>query len=170
MSMVMDASSNQGGQDLVTHASWVKIKDACIRLQEIQAKDGSVPRAKDHAIARVAVSSLTEGIDTLASHFTHDEDYLRAVITDCQAWEASGFGVPDFYDSLNLFHPERTRVDGTAHLVVFPMYTQNGSTNRFFEAVLCETIWPDFVSAGLRQDLQQCPVRPGSFPRLHTGI
>lgn len=146
MSMVMDRVATNP-RSLVTHASWLQIKDACIRLQGIQAKDGSVPRAKDHAIARVAVSSLTEGIDTLASQFTHDEDYLRAVITDCQAWEASGFGVPDFYDSLDLFHPERTRVDGTAHLVVFPMYTQNGSTNRFFEAVLCETIWPDFVSA-----------------------
>jgi len=146
MSMVMDRVATNP-RSLVTHASWLQIKDSCIRLQGIQAKDGSVPRAKDHAIARVAVSSLTDGIDTLASHFTHDEDYLRAVITDCQAWEASGFGVPDFYDSLNLFHPERTRVDGTAHLVVFPMYTQNGSTNRFFEAVLCETIWPDFVSA-----------------------
>ena len=146
MSMVMDRVATNP-RSLVTHASWLQIKDACITLQGIQAKDGSVPRAKDHVIARAAVSSLTEGIDTLAGHFTHDEDYLRAVITDCQAWEASGFGVPDFYDSLNLFHPERTRVDGTAHLVVFPMYTQNGSTNRFFEAVLCETIWPDFVSA-----------------------
>lgn len=146
MSMVMDRVATNP-HSLVTHASWLQIKDACITLQGIQAKDGSVPRAKDHAIARAAVSSLTEGIDSLASHFTHDEDYLRAVITDCQAWEASGFGVPDFYDSLNLFHPERTRVDGAAHLVVFPMYTQNGSTNRFFEAVLCETIWPDFVSA-----------------------
>jgi hypothetical protein len=146
MSMVMDRVATNP-RSLVTHASWLQIKDACITLQGIQAKDGSVPRAKDHAIARAAVSSLTEGVDSLASQFTHDEDYLRAVITDCQAWEASGFGVPDFYDSLNLFHPERTRVDGTAHLVVFPMYTQNGSTNRFFEAVLCETIWPDFVSA-----------------------
>ncbi len=145
MSMVMDRVATNP-RSLVTHASWLQIKDACIRLQGIQAKDGSVPRAKDHAIARAAVSSLTDGIDSLASHFTYDEDYLRAVITDCQAWESSGFGVPDFYDSLNLFHPERTRVDGTAHLVVFPMYTQNGSANRFFEAVLCETIWPDFVS------------------------
>ena len=146
MSMVMDRVATNPRR-LVTHASWLQVKDACIRLQGIQAKDGSVRRAKDHAIARAAVSSLTDGIDSLASHFTHDEDYLRAVITDCQAWESSGFGVPDFYDSLDLFHPERTRVDGTAHLVVFPMYTQNGSTNRFFEAVLCETIWPDFVSA-----------------------
>jgi hypothetical protein len=30
-------------------------------------------------------------------------------------------------------------------MVVFPMYTQNGSSNRFFEAVLCQTIWPEFI-------------------------
>ena len=146
MSMVMDRVS-PNLSSLVTHASWLQVKDACITLQGIQAKDGSVPRAKDHALASSAVSSLTEGIDALRSYFAHHEDYLRAVIAECQAWEASGFGTPDFYDSLNLFHPEQTRVDGTIHLVVFPMYTQNGSTNRFFEAVLCQTIWPDFVSA-----------------------
>jgi len=146
MSMVMDRVS-PNLSSLVTHASWLQVKDACITLQGIQAKDGSVPRAKDHALASSAVSSLTEGIDALRSYFAHDEDYLRAVIAECQGWEAGGFGTPDFYASLNLFHPEQTRVDGTIHLVVFPMYTQNGSTNRFFEAVLCQTIWPDFVSA-----------------------
>jgi hypothetical protein len=146
MSMVMDRVS-PNLSSLVTHESWLQVKDACITLQGIQAKDGSVPRAKDHALASSAVSSLTEGIDALRSYFAHDEDYLRAVIAECQGWEAGGFGTPDFYDSLNLFHPEQTRVDGTIHLVVFPMYTQNGSTNRFFEAVLCQTIWPDFVSA-----------------------
>jgi len=146
MSMVMDRVS-PNLSSLVTHASWLQVKDACITLQGIQAKDGSVPRAKDHALASSAVSSLTEGIDALRSYFAHDEDYLRAVIAECQGWEAGGFGTPDFYGSLNLFHPEQTRVDGTIHLVVFPMYTQNGSTNRFFEAVLCQTIWPDFVSA-----------------------
>ena len=146
MSMVMDRVS-PNLSSLVTHASWLQVKDACITLQGIQAKDGSVPRAKDHALASSAVSSLTEGIEALRSYFAHDEDYLRAVIAECQGWEAGGFGTPDFYASLNLFHPEQTRVDGTIHLVVFPMYTQNGSTNRFFEAVLCQTIWPDFVSA-----------------------
>ncbi|MEP6980285.1 MAG: DUF6421 family protein, partial [Nakamurella sp.] len=37
------------------------------------------------------------------------------------------------------------RVDGLRHLVVFPMYTQNGSTSRLVEAVLLEVIWPDFI-------------------------
>jgi len=147
MSMVMERATT-GGQDLIQHSSWLQIKEACVTLQGFQASDGRIAGTKCHSRARNALKRLTEGIADLIPHFPHDKDYLEAVVADCRAWEAAGFDVPDFYESLSLFHPERTRVDGTAHLVVFPMYTQNGSTNRFFEAVLCETIWPDFV-AGL---------------------
>ena len=38
-------------------------------------------------------------------------------------------------DSLVVFQPQRHRVDGIRHLVVFPMYTQNGSTDRHVEAL-----------------------------------
>lgn len=147
MSMVIERTT-AGGRDLIQHSSWLQIKEACVALQGFQASDGSIAAAKNHSRARNALTALIEGIADLIPHFPHDEDYLQAVVADCRAWEAAGFGIPDFYESLSLFHPERTRVDGTPHLVVFPMYTQNGSTNRFFEAVLCETIWPDFV-AGL---------------------
>ncbi|MCF8548357.1 MAG: DUF6421 family protein [Pontimonas sp.] len=144
--MVIERAATDG-RDLVQHSSWIQIKEACTTLQSLQAKDGSILAAKHHSVARRAVGSLIEAIAELVPFFPHDEDYLTRVIADSRSWEASGFGVPDFYESLSLFHPERTRVDGTAHLVVFPMYTQNGSTNRYFEAVLCETIWPDFVAS-----------------------
>ena len=144
MSMVIERTT-AGGRDLIQHSSWLQIKEACVALQGFQASDGSIAAAKNHSRARNALTALIEGIADLIPHFPHDEDYLQAVVADCRAWEAAGFGIPDFYESLSLFHPERTRVDGTPHLVVFPMYTQNGSTNRFFEAVLCETIWPEAV-------------------------
>ena len=54
--------------------------------------------------------------------------------------------MPDFLDSLVAFQPQQHRVDGIRHLVVFPMYTQNGSPNRFVEAVLVEVIWPEFIA------------------------
>ena len=146
MSMVMERATT-GGKDLVQHSSWHQIKEACVTLQGFQSSDGSITAAKNHSRARTALSALIEGITDLTPYFPHDEAYLTAVIAECRAWERAGFDVPDFYESLSLFHPERTRVDGTAHLVVFPMYTQNGSTNRYFEAVLCETIWPDFVAS-----------------------
>ena len=146
MSMVIERAATSG-RDLITHASWTQLKDACVTLQSLQVTDGSVPKAKDHARARDAIRLMTQAIADLAPYFPHEKDYLHAVVADCEAWVASGFTVPDFYQSLSMFHPARSRVDGTAHLVVFPMYTQNGSTNRYFEAVLCETIWPDYVAS-----------------------
>ena len=54
--------------------------------------------------------------------------------------------MPDFLDSLLAFQPQQHRVDGLQHLVVFPMYTQNGSPDRLVEAVLIEVIWPEFIA------------------------
>src|SRR5690606_36419904 len=61
-------------------------------------------------------------------------------------WAAESFGVPDFFDALIEFQPQQHRVDGLQHLVVFPMVTQNGSSDRLVEAVLVEVIWPDFIA------------------------
>ena len=83
----------------------------------------------------------------LAPLFPHDAAYLDALVADFERWaRATGFGVPDFYDSLMAFQPQQHRVDGIRHLVVFPMYTQNGSANRLVEAVLVEVIWPEFIA------------------------
>jgi hypothetical protein len=146
MSMVMERAA-PSARSLIAHPSWVALKEACESLHSIQAANGSIPKAKDHSRASSAISVITQSVRDLADHFPHHRDYLDALNSDMNAWEASGFSVPDFYESLSAFHPENTRVDGTPHLVVFPMYTQNGSTNRFVEAVLCETIWPGFVDA-----------------------
>ncbi|WP_417563827.1 DUF6421 family protein [Microbacterium sp.] len=126
-------------------AAWVALKDAATALQAIQVKDGSVPDEK--ARAADLVETITASIAALAPLFPHDEAYLAASIADFRRWAAEGFGEPDFYDSLVAFHPEQHRVDGLRHLVVFPMYTQNGSSNRFVEALIVEVIWPEFVAA-----------------------
>lgn len=132
--------------DIRDSAPWNAIKDSCAALQAMQIKDGSIPDTSQHSAAATAVDTLTQATSALAAHLPHDAAYLEALAADCARWVEGGCGIPDFYESLALFHPEATRIDGTVHVVVFPMYTQNGSTNRFFEAVLCETIWPDFVS------------------------
>jgi hypothetical protein len=148
--------------DVRDSAHWQAIKESCAVLQGMQVKDGSIPEQSHHAAAAAAVDSLVQATAALAAHVPHDAAYLAALAADCEAWVEGGFGVPDFYDSLALFRPEKTRVNGTLHVVVFPMYTQNGSTNRFFEAVLCETIWPDFVSnleSGSYGNLMFVPLR-----------
>ncbi|MEG0589956.1 DUF6421 family protein, partial [Aurantimicrobium sp.] len=129
-----------------TTPAWVALKNAAIALQAMQIKDGSIPEASNHASARELVAVMVESISELAPSFPHDASYLDAVIADLGRWVEGGFGEPDFLASILEFAPAANRVNGVRHLVVFPMYTQNGSTNRFVEAVLIEVMWPDFIA------------------------
>ena len=133
-------------EDVTTNPAWLRLKSAATALQVVQTQDGSVPNPAAHADAAAHVEAITAAITELAPLFPHDADYLAAVVKDFARWVEGGFGVPDFLDSLMAFRPEQHRVDGLEHLVVFPMYTQNGSPNRLVEAVLIEVIWPDFVA------------------------
>ncbi|MDJ0339736.1 DUF6421 family protein [Cryobacterium sp. PH31-O1] len=134
-----------GSSNLALDPSWLSLKAAATTLQSLQAQNGSIADAERHADAAASVSRITAAIADLAPHFAHDAAYLAALITDFDRWVGEDFGVPDFYDSLMAFQPQQHRVDGLRHLVVFPMYTQNGSTNRLVEAVLIEVIWPEFI-------------------------
>ncbi|GAB2563017.1 DUF6421 family protein [Leucobacter ruminantium] len=129
-----------------TSGAWLRLKQAATAIQALQAKDGSIPEAADHAEARELVDTIVASIEALAPLFPHDAAYLEALPRDFARWAASDFAEPDFLDSLVEFQPQQHRVDGIRHLVVFPMYTQNGSSNRFVEAVLVETIWPEFIA------------------------
>ncbi|WP_026554279.1 DUF6421 family protein [Arthrobacter sp. 35W] len=137
--------SSQDNDALALSPAWLSLKAAATALQQLQVKDGSVPVAGDHAAARTHVAAITAGIAELAPNFPHDGEYLRLLVADFQHWAAGDFAVPDFLDSLLAFAPQEHRVNGLGHLVLFPMYTQNGSTNRFVEAVLVEVIWPEFI-------------------------
>ena len=128
-------------------AAWLDLKAAAIALQAHQIKDGSIPDAAAHPESRELVARIRRAILDVAPSFPHDAEYLDALDTDFARWQAADFGVPDFHDSLVAFHPERHRVDGLRHLVVFPMVTQNGSSDRLVEAVLVEVIWPEFLNA-----------------------
>lgn len=133
--------------DTVEHTpAWTLLKDAAVELQSLQAADGSVPEAADHARAGELVDDIVDAIRALTPLFPHDDAYLRAAVADFDRWKDAGFGVPDFLDSLVAFQPQQHRVDGIRHLVVFPMYTQNGSRDRHVEAVLVEVIWPEFIA------------------------
>lgn len=133
--------------DVVTSPAWLDLKAAVAELQPLQVHDGSIPDADAHARARDLVARISAGIRELAPAFPHDAAYLDAAIADLDRWADQGFGVPDFFDSLVAFHPEQHRENGLRHLVVFPMYTQNGSADRLVEAVLVEVVWPEFIAA-----------------------
>jgi hypothetical protein len=133
-------------REVASDPAWLRLKEAATALQSLQVKDGSVEREADKPAAAAHVDTIVDSIAALAPAFPHDAAYLTALQADFRRWAAEGFGVPDFLDALNAFQPQQHRVDGLGHLVVFPMYTQNGSTNRLVEAVLVEVIWPEFVA------------------------
>ncbi|MGN6501903.1 MAG: DUF6421 family protein [Pseudolysinimonas sp.] len=127
-------------------AAWLSLRDAATELQGLQAQDGSVPEKKDHPRATALIGTITAAIRALAPAFPHDAAYLEASVADFDKWVEAGLGVPDFYDSLVAFDPASHRIDKLRHLVVFPMYTQNGSSDRHVEALIVEVIWPEFIA------------------------
>ncbi|HLK42123.1 MAG TPA: DUF6421 family protein [Thermoleophilia bacterium] len=129
------------------HPAWRRLAAAVEEIRPLQSKDGSIDAAAhDLADARSALGTVLDALAELAPLFPHDAAYHRAVAADLRKWADGGFGVPDFLDSLLEFHPERQREDGLEHLVVFPMYTQNGNPDRNLEAVLFRVVWPDWLA------------------------
>jgi hypothetical protein len=123
---------------------FARLKATVEELRPLQAKDGSVPADKARAASLVA--AIGAQVSEISAYFPQDAAYLTAVQADLAKWIGQDLGVPDFLDSLDLFHPDEQRVDGLEHLVVFPMYTQNGNPDRNLEAVWLRTIWPDWLA------------------------
>jgi hypothetical protein len=144
---VLERSWPAGSATVAEFPAWRRLAEAVELLRTVQAKDGSVgPGEGNLETARAAVDAIAEAVAELSSAFPHDAEYHEALLADLRRWTAEGFGTPDFLDSLLAFRPETQRVDGLRHLVVFPMYTQNGNPNRNFEAVLLRVFWPDWLA------------------------
>ncbi|GGO96344.1 DUF6421 family protein [Wenjunlia tyrosinilytica] len=130
--------------------AWADLKRAVETIRPWQSKDGSIDfdaeDAPERAEAERQVAAMADAVRALAPRFPHDAEYLGKLLTDLDRWAADGFGVPDFLDSLLAFQPSQERQDGLEHLVLFPMYTQNGNPNRNFEAVLLRVVWPRWLA------------------------
>lgn len=148
---------------VATDPAWTALKTAVEDFRPLQAKDGSLIEGTDKRKARAIIKRVIKAVEALAPRFPHDESYLTAVQHDLDAWSKAGLGVPDFLDSLLAFRPELDRVDGLEHLVLFPMYTQNGNPNRNLEAVLLSVVWPDFVA-----ELEHTYANPAFVPVAFT--
>jgi hypothetical protein len=128
-------------------ASWLKLKAATEQIKLMQEKDGSIDSSKHELVkASEYLQLVLEGIRELAPRFSHQSEYLEQVQKDLKRWEANGFAVPDFYDSLAVFRPDLSRSNDTENLAVFAMYTQNGNPNRNLEALITKTFWPDWLA------------------------
>ncbi|MFD3553250.1 DUF6421 family protein [Streptomyces goshikiensis] len=135
---------------VVDHPAWPQLKAAVEEIRPWQAKDGSIDFEAEGAPARIDVEAAVErvigGVEALSPLLPHATAYHAALVADLRKWVAGDFKVPDFLDSLLAFHPAAGRADGLQHLVVFPMYTQNGNPDRNFEAVVLKMVWPEWLS------------------------
>jgi hypothetical protein len=127
--------------------AWRRLRDETNALRSVQEPTGEVDaRRHDLAAVRAHVEAMIESLEALTPRFPHQEEYLAQVSVDLKAWVDSGCAKPDFTASLALFRPEQHRRDGVEHLVLFPMYTPNGSADTRYEALIVRTPWPEFVA------------------------
>lgn len=137
------------GSSVADRPAWQTLKAAVEEIRPAQRPDGSLDFDEAEitpARARELVELIADAIAELSPLLPHDADYHAAAVRDLRRWADEGFGVPDFLDSLMLFHPARERTDQRQHLVVFPMYTQNGNPDRNLEAVVFSLSWPDWLA------------------------
>lgn len=146
------ATSETGvsGGGIVRHPAWTVLKQAVEEIRPWQSKDGSIDfsaeGAPERAVADGALDRVVRAVEELSPLLPHDKAYHEALVVDLRRWAEGGFAVPDFLDSLLAFHPAADRQDGLEHLVVFPMYTQNGNPDRNLEAVALRVVWPQWLS------------------------
>jgi len=159
--------SAMSASEITESEAWQQLMQAVEALRAEQAKDGSV--TGDKAVAEASVAAILAALQGLESLVPHQSDYLRACASDFQAWMDAGLGVPDFLDSLQLFHPERDRRDGVEHVAVFPMYTQNGNPNRQVEAVAVRTVWPEWIAELERASYDNAAFVPIEFLGFTSG-
>lgn len=120
--------------------AWAALKGEVEALRALQNADGSIDADKQ---ADADIEAITTAVDVLRPHFPHQAAYIDALIADLNAWD---FGVPDFTASLEAFRPDLQRRDGIEHLVVFPMYKQNGPSEKVFEALIVRVPWPEWLA------------------------
>jgi len=126
--------------------AWIALREVTDELRLLQRKDGTLAEDADRDRAVALVGAMAAAIEALTGRFRHQATHLQATVRDLRAWADDGFGVPDFTASLERFRPDLHRVDGIEHLVVFPMYKQNGPRDKTFEALIVRVPWPDWLA------------------------
>ena len=149
--------------------AWLTIKDAVEQVRTLQSADGSIPEAGDHPRASILLQAIIDAVEHLSPALAHDARYHAALVTDLHRWERDGFGMPDFLDSLLAFDTMALREDGLEHLVLFAMFTQNGSTERKLEAVLLSVFWPEWVARIEAEQYRNDKFVPVTFSDFTSG-
>jgi hypothetical protein len=144
--------------------AWSILKTETDALRLKQEPDGSVDLDHhDAAQLDAHVAAMAAAIRALAPRFPHQADYLDAAVADLRGWAAAGFGKPDFGRSLELFRPDLQREHGIEHLVLFPMYLQNASRDKRFEALIVRVPWPQWLASLERERYDNPKFVPVTF-------
>ena len=157
-------------EDVAAHPAWLCLKAAATALHGMQAQDGSVPEASAHTTAQAQVTVITAAI-----RGTRAAVPARRRLPRGRRGRLRPLGRRRLRRARLLRLADRLpaaaapRSTGCATSCVFPMYTQNGSSNRLVEAVLIEVIWPKFI-AELEAGLHEQAVRAHPVPRLHPRL
>ncbi len=140
------ASGAHNNTSIIGQPAWLALKHEVNALRQLQARDGALadPGMRDAAAAHC--TAIAHAVRELAPQLPHDSAYLNAVLGDLHGWVEGGFGKPDFSRALEAFRPETLRRDGLQHLVLFPMYTPNGSPDTRFEALIVSVPWPEWLA------------------------
>jgi Family of unknown function (DUF6421) len=142
--------------------AWPALRDATSALRLLQDPSGALAPGSSRVEAADLVDAMRVAVRALIPAVPHDRAYLEAVDSDLAAWVGSDFAVPDATASLAAFRPERHRIDGVEHVVVFPMYTPNGSQDRRYEALIVRVPWPDWLAT-----LESTRYDNGKFVPVH---
>ncbi|MER7621006.1 DUF6421 family protein [Streptomyces sp. NPDC126503] len=150
--LVQDVTGGEIATDakVIDHPAWPELKNAVEEIRVWQRADGSIDfeaeGAPSRSLVELTLDRVTAAVEQLSPLVPHDAAYHRALVADLRKWAESGFAVPDFLDSLLAFQPAAGRADGLQHLVLFPMYTQNGNPDRNLEAVVLRMVWPEWLA------------------------
>ncbi|MFF5426878.1 MULTISPECIES: DUF6421 family protein [unclassified Streptomyces] len=150
--LVQDVTGGEIATDakVIDHPAWAELKNAVEEIRVWQRADGSIDfeaeDAPSRSLVELTLDRVTAAVEQLSPLVPHDAAYHRALAADLRKWAESGFAVPDFLDSLLAFRPAAGRADGLQHLVLFPMYTQNGNPDRNLEAVVLRMVWPEWLA------------------------
>jgi hypothetical protein len=157
--------------------AWSKVRALVEQLRALQTindpergyTSGAIDKTPESInSASSLVELLCKELEVLFSEFLHQKEYAEALLNDLKNWKNSGFGIPDFSESLSKFRPELHRLDGSRFLSFFPMYTPNASLDRKFDALVFDLPWPPWLAQLVPNPYDNNKFVPGTIVS-HTG-
>ena len=116
-------------------------------LRLFQEEDGSINlNNHDKATIDILIDEIIYNYKKEIINFPHDKNFIETVILDIIKWRDENYIKPNFYNSLQVFQPQKNRVDNLEHLIILPFYTQNGSPDRKFEYLHFRIFWPEWIA------------------------